>query len=92
MTKTFKERGREPGLIDRDVRCKLEPELVGAAFDVVWFVAAAEAAEQRAACRASVPHFHIVVGAAVVSLELRPTSTFGKETLRNPGVGYRANK
>lgn len=45
---TFKKVGCEPSFVDGSVRYKLQPELVGAAFDVVWFVIATEMAEQRA--------------------------------------------
>lgn len=68
---TFKEVGCEPGFVNRSIGHKLEPEPVGAAFDVVWFVIAAEPAEQRAALRNAVPHLHVVVGTAVMSLNLQ---------------------
>ena len=68
---TFKEVGCKPSFVDRSIRYKLQPELVGAAFHVVWFVIATETAEQRAALRTAIPHFHVVIGAAVVSLSLQ---------------------
>lgn len=71
MTGTFKKVGREPGLVDRSVGHKLQPQLVGAAFDVVGLVVAAETAEQPAALRTAVPHLHVVVAAAVVFLNLQ---------------------
>lgn len=68
---TFKEVGCEPGFVDRSIGYELEPEPVGAAFDVVWFVVAAEPAEQRAALRTAIPHLQGVVGTAVMSLNLQ---------------------
>lgn len=68
---TFKKAGWKPGFADWSIWHKLEPELVGAAFDVAWFVVATETAEQRAVLRTAVPHFHIVIGTAVMSLNLQ---------------------
>lgn len=68
---TFKKVGGEPGFVDRSIRHKLQPELVWAALDVFGFVMATEASKQRAALWTSVPHFHIVVGTAVMSLNLQ---------------------
>lgn len=67
---TFKEVGCKACLVDRPVRHELEPQLVRAAVDVVWLFVTAETAEQRAALRAAIPHLHIIVGTAVVELNL----------------------
>lgn len=85
MTGTFKKVGGESSLVDRSIGHKLQPQLVGAAFDVVGFVVAAETAEQPAALRTAVPHLHVVVAAAVVFLDLRRKQRTGLNTARCRG-------
>lgn len=82
MTGTFKKVGGEPGLVDRSVGHKLQPQLIGAAFDVVGFVVAAETAEQPAALPAAVSHLHVVVAAAVVFLNLQRKQRTGLNIAR----------
>lgn len=67
---TFKEVSCEARLVDRAIRDELEPQLVGTAVDVAWLLVTAETAEQRAALGAAIPHLHVVVGTAVVELNL----------------------
>ncbi len=68
---TFEKVGCKPSFVNWSIRHKLQPKVVGAAFDVIWFVVATETGEQRAALRTAVPHLHVVVSAAVVSLNLQ---------------------
>lgn len=68
---TLEKVGREAGFVDGSVGDELQPELVGAAFDVVRFVVAAEASEQRAAVRAAIPHLHVIIRTAVVPFNLQ---------------------
>lgn len=45
--------------------------MAGAAFDVVWFVIATETSEQWAALWTAIPHFHVIIGTAVMSFSLQ---------------------
>lgn len=44
--------------------------MVGAAVDITRLLVTAVTAEQRAALRAAIPHLHVIVGTAVVELDL----------------------
>ena len=68
--RTFEKGGGEAGLVDGAVGHKGDPELVGAALEVDRLVAATEAAQQGAAGGPSIPHIQVVVGTAVVVLNL----------------------
>lgn len=68
---TFEKVDCKPSFVDRCIGRKLEPELIGGALDVVRISVTTETPEQRAALRAAVPHLHIVIGAAVVPLQLQ---------------------
>lgn len=67
---TFEEIGGEAGLVDRAVRYKLHPQLVGAGLEVVRLVVATEAAQQWAALRAAITHLQVVIGTVVMPLNL----------------------
>lgn len=67
---TFEEVGGEAGLVDRAIRHKLHPQLVGAGLEVVRLVVAAEAAQQRAALWVAVTHLQVVIGTVVMPLNL----------------------
>lgn len=69
--RTFEEVGGEAGLVDRAVGHKLHPEGVRGGAHVVWLVVAAEPANQRTRLQRAVPHLQVVVGTAVVPLNLR---------------------
>ena len=68
--RTFEKIGGEAGLVDGAVGHKGDPELVGAALEVDRLVAATEAAQQGTAGGPSIPHIQVVVGTAVVVLNL----------------------
>lgn len=67
---TFEEIDGEAGFVDGAVGDEFHPELVGGALDVVRLVVATVAADQAAGLAAAVPDLQVVVGAAVVALDL----------------------
>ena len=67
---TFEKAGGEAGVVDGAVGHERDPELVGAALEVGRLVAPTEAAQQGAAGGPSIPHIQVVVGTAVVVLNL----------------------
>lgn len=68
--RTFEEVSGKAGLVDRPIGHKLHPERVRSGAHVVGLVVAAEPADKRARLQRAVPHLQVVVGAAVVPLNL----------------------
>lgn len=69
--RTFEEVRGKAGLVDCAVGHKLHPECVGGGAHVVGLVVAAEPANQRARLQRAIPHLQVVIGAAVVPLDLQ---------------------
>lgn len=67
---TFEKVDSKASLVNGPIRDELEPEAAGRALDVVGLLVAAVAPDERAALAVPVPHLQVVVGAAVVALDL----------------------
>lgn len=67
---TFEEVGSKASLVDGAIWNKFHPQVVGAGFDVIWFVVATEAAKERAVFRVAITHLQVVIGTTVMSLNL----------------------
>lgn len=68
---TFEKVGCETSLVDRAIRHKLHPELVGTGLNVIWLVVTTEASHQWAVLGVPIPHLQVVIGTAVMPLNLR---------------------
>lgn len=67
---TFEKVDSKASLVNGPVGDELEPEAAGRALDVVGLLVATEAPDEGAALAVPVPHLQVVVGAAVVALDL----------------------
>lgn len=67
---TFEKVDGKASLVNGPVRDELEPQAAGRALDVVRLLVAAVAPDEGAALAVPVTHLQVVVGAAVVALDL----------------------
>lgn len=68
---TFEEVDSKAGFVNGSVRDELEPEAAGRALDVVGLLVATVASDEGAALAVPITHLQVVVGTAVVALDLR---------------------
>lgn len=68
---TFEKVSRESGLVDRPVGDELHPQCVRGGAHVFGLVVAAKTTDEGARLQGAVPDLQVVVGAAVVPLDLQ---------------------
>lgn len=68
---TFEKVDGEASFVNGSVRDELEPEAAGRALDVVWPLVATVAPDEGTALTVPVAHLQVVVGTAVMALDLR---------------------
>lgn len=74
---TFEKVDSKTGFVNRPVRDELEPEAAGCALDVIRLLIATVAPDEGTALTVPVAHLQVVIGAAVVALNLGVRASVG---------------